>query len=115
MTGARESVMRMIDLLGSEHGMSAVDAYLLCSVCGDLRISEIVDHAELGRVLLLPEDRIRVTCVFRRFPGSVHPQPQYRCTDAGGLEACSATIWSFDLENRRNAVHRRRKSGSGNR
>jgi acetamidase/formamidase len=43
MTGARESVMRMIDLLGEEHGMNAVDAYLLCSVCGDLRISEIVD------------------------------------------------------------------------
>ncbi|MBB3593558.1 acetamidase/formamidase [Rhizobium sp. BK529] len=43
MTGARESVMRMIDLLTAEHGMSAVDAYLLCSVCGDLRISEIVD------------------------------------------------------------------------
>jgi acetamidase/formamidase len=44
MTGARESVMRMIDLLGAEHSMSAVDAYLLCSVCGDLRISEIVDQ-----------------------------------------------------------------------
>ena len=43
MTGARESVMRMIDLLGAEYGMSAMDAYLLCSVCGDLRISEIVD------------------------------------------------------------------------
>lgn len=43
MTGARESVMRMIDLLGAEHGLSAIDAYLLCSVCGDLRISEIVD------------------------------------------------------------------------
>jgi len=43
MTSARESVMRMIDLLTAEHGMSAVDAYLLCSVCGDLRISEIVD------------------------------------------------------------------------
>ncbi|MBW9052788.1 acetamidase/formamidase family protein [Rhizobium mesosinicum] len=43
MTGARESVMRMIDLLTAEHGMSAIDAYLLCSVCGDLRISEIVD------------------------------------------------------------------------
>jgi acetamidase/formamidase len=43
MTGARESVMRMIDLLGAEHGLSAVDAYLLASVCGDLRISEIVD------------------------------------------------------------------------
>jgi len=43
MTGARESLMRMIDLLGAEHGLSPVDAYLLCSVCGDLRISEIVD------------------------------------------------------------------------
>jgi acetamidase/formamidase len=43
MTGAREALMRMIDLLGAEHGMSATDAYLLCSVCGDLRISEIVD------------------------------------------------------------------------
>jgi acetamidase/formamidase len=43
MTGAREAVSRMIDLLTAEHGYSAVDAYLLCSVCGDLRISEIVD------------------------------------------------------------------------
>src|SRR5258705_443975 len=29
--------------VGRRHGMPAVDAYLLCSVCGDLRISEIVD------------------------------------------------------------------------
>src|ERR1700712_1795055 len=43
MTGARESVMRMIDLLGAEHGLDPVDAYMLVSVCGDLRISEIVD------------------------------------------------------------------------
>jgi acetamidase/formamidase len=43
MTAARDSVMRMIDLLGAEHGLSAIDAYLLASVCGDLRISEIVD------------------------------------------------------------------------
>ena len=43
MTGAREAVMRMIDLLTAEHGYSPVDAYMLCSVCGDLRISEIVD------------------------------------------------------------------------
>jgi acetamidase/formamidase len=43
MTGAREAVSRMIDLLGAQHGLSAVDAYMLCSVCGDLRISEIVD------------------------------------------------------------------------
>jgi acetamidase/formamidase len=43
MTGAREAVSRMIDLLGAQHGLSAMDAYMLCSVCGDLRISEIVD------------------------------------------------------------------------
>jgi acetamidase/formamidase len=43
MTGAREAVARMIDLLCAGHGYNPVDAYMLCSVCGDLRISEIVD------------------------------------------------------------------------
>jgi acetamidase/formamidase len=43
MTGAREAVARMVDLLTATHGLSSVDAYMLCSVCGDLRISEIVD------------------------------------------------------------------------
>jgi acetamidase/formamidase len=43
MQAARAAVSSMIDLLGREHGMPSIDAYLLCSVCGDLRISEIVD------------------------------------------------------------------------
>ena len=43
MTSARESVSRMIDLLVADKGISAMDAYMLCSVAGDLRISEIVD------------------------------------------------------------------------
>ena len=43
MEGARAAVSGMIDLLTARHGMSAVDAYMLCSVCGDLRVSEIVD------------------------------------------------------------------------
>lgn len=43
MGGARAAVSNMIDLVGQQHGLSAVDAYMLCSVCGDLRISEIVD------------------------------------------------------------------------
>jgi acetamidase/formamidase len=43
MTGAREAVSGMIDFLTSTHGMPAVEAYMLCSTCGDLRISEIVD------------------------------------------------------------------------
>lgn len=43
MTGARAAVSAMIDMLAHRHGMNPVDAYMLCSVCGDLRISEIVD------------------------------------------------------------------------
>ncbi len=43
MTAARNAVGGMIDLLCRRHGMAAVEAYMLCSVCGDLRISEIVD------------------------------------------------------------------------
>ena len=44
MEGARAAVSGMIDLLGKRYQMSAVDAYMLCSVCADLRISEIVDQ-----------------------------------------------------------------------
>jgi acetamidase/formamidase len=40
---ARHAVMSMIDLITAQQKMNAVDAYMLCSVCGDLRISEIVD------------------------------------------------------------------------
>ncbi len=43
MAGAKAAVSGMIDLLSRRYKMSPVDAYMLCSVCGDLRISEIVD------------------------------------------------------------------------
>jgi acetamidase/formamidase len=43
MIAARDAVRSMIDWLTRETAMPATDAYLLCSVCGDLRISEIVD------------------------------------------------------------------------
>jgi acetamidase/formamidase len=43
MEAARAAVRGMVDLLSVRHGMPAVKAYMLCSVCGDLRISEIVD------------------------------------------------------------------------
>jgi len=43
MEAARDAVRRMIDYLGRVHGLAAVDAYLLCSVACDLKISEIVD------------------------------------------------------------------------
>jgi acetamidase/formamidase len=44
MQAARAAVRSMIDLLTCRQGLSAIDAYLLCSACGDLRISEIVDQ-----------------------------------------------------------------------
>ncbi len=43
MTGARDAVASMVDHLCATRGLSAVDAYMLVSTCGDLRISEIVD------------------------------------------------------------------------
>jgi acetamidase/formamidase len=43
MQAAKAAVRGMIDLLSKRHNMNPVDAYMLCSVCGDLRISEIVD------------------------------------------------------------------------
>jgi acetamidase/formamidase len=43
MQAARAAVRSMIELLAQRHGMTSMDAYLLCSVRADLRISEIVD------------------------------------------------------------------------
>ena len=44
MAAARDALSGMIDLLTARHGLAPVEAYMLCSVCGDLRISEIVDQ-----------------------------------------------------------------------
>ena len=43
MEAARAAVSDMIELIAKEHGLSPAEAYMLCSVCADLRISEIVD------------------------------------------------------------------------
>lgn len=42
--GAQAALSNMIDLLCQTQNLNPVDAYMLCSVCGDLRISEIVDQ-----------------------------------------------------------------------
>jgi acetamidase/formamidase len=44
MDGTRAAVSGMIELLGKLHGLSAADAYMLCSACADLRINEVVDQ-----------------------------------------------------------------------
>ena len=55
MQGARDAVSGMIDLLGALHGLAAAEAYMLCSVCADLRISEIVDQPNWVISLYFPK------------------------------------------------------------
>jgi acetamidase/formamidase len=43
LQNCKDAVRRMIDWLRAEHGLSAEDAYCLCSVAGDLKVSEVVD------------------------------------------------------------------------
>jgi acetamidase/formamidase len=43
MEASRAAVRAMIDHLGRERGLSREDAYILCSLAGDLKICEIVD------------------------------------------------------------------------
>jgi len=43
MEASRVAVRAMIDHLGRERGLSRADAYILCSLAGDLKICEVVD------------------------------------------------------------------------
>jgi acetamidase/formamidase len=54
MQCARDAVSGMIDLLAARHAMRPIDAYMLCSVCADLHISEIVDRPNWVVSLYLP-------------------------------------------------------------
>jgi acetamidase/formamidase len=55
MRNARDDVSGMIDLLATLQGLAAVDAYMLCSVCGDLRIGEIVDQPNFIVAMYFPK------------------------------------------------------------
>jgi acetamidase/formamidase len=44
MEATKNSVRAMIDLLAQQHHLSPEHAYMLCSVCADMRISEVVDQ-----------------------------------------------------------------------
>ncbi len=55
MQGAKDAVSGMIDLLGELHGLPAAEAYMLCSACADLRISEIVDQPNWVVSLYFPK------------------------------------------------------------
>jgi len=62
MQGAKKAVRAMVDWIEEEHGLSREDAYVLCSLAGDLKILEIVDAGVWNVGFTLPLD------VFRREP-----------------------------------------------
>jgi acetamidase/formamidase len=53
--GARDAVRAMVVHLNEDHGLSREDAYLLSSLCVDLKISEIVDAGQYIVSALLPQ------------------------------------------------------------
>ena len=55
MRSAKDAVSGMIDLLSNKQGLSAAEAYMLCSVCADLRINEIVDQPNWVVSLYFPK------------------------------------------------------------
>jgi acetamidase/formamidase len=48
MTNAQNAVRDMIDWLVATKDLSREDAYILCSLAGDLKISQIVDRPNFG-------------------------------------------------------------------
>jgi len=52
---SQDAVRAMIDHLADRYGLSREDAYLLCSLCVDLKISEVVDAGQYVVSALLPE------------------------------------------------------------
>jgi acetamidase/formamidase len=56
LAAARVAVRRMIAYLGTTHGLSPAEAYGLCSVAVDLKISEVVDAPNWVVSAFLPGD-----------------------------------------------------------
>jgi len=51
----RDAVRHMIAVLGADHGLSREDAYMLCSVAGDLRMHEVVDMPNYVIGMMMPK------------------------------------------------------------
>jgi acetamidase/formamidase len=54
MVDAQNAVRELIDWLGREHRLGREDAYILCSLAADLKISQIVDRPNWGVSAYLP-------------------------------------------------------------
>jgi formamidase len=56
---ARSALRNMIDLLGVEHGFTRQQAYALCSIAVDLKVSQLVDAPNFVVSAVLPLDVLR--------------------------------------------------------
>jgi len=52
---ARSAVRHMIEFLAAEYRLGKVDAYMLCSIAGDLRMHEVVDMPNYVIGMMLPK------------------------------------------------------------
>ena len=55
MEGSRIAVRAMIEWLTASRGLTPDDAYILCSIAGDLRIVEVVDAGVWNVAMTMPE------------------------------------------------------------
>jgi acetamidase/formamidase len=55
MTAAQVAVRAMIEHLGRERGLGREDAYILCSLAGDLKITEVVDAPNWMVTCFMPD------------------------------------------------------------
>ena len=56
---ARKASLYMIDYLVAEHGLDRADAYVLCSLAGDLKIAETVDVPHMLVAMHMPKSIFR--------------------------------------------------------
>jgi acetamidase/formamidase len=59
MEGARAAVRETIAWLVDEHGLSREDAYVTCSLAGDLKLMEVVDAGMWNVGFTLPLSILR--------------------------------------------------------
>jgi acetamidase/formamidase len=59
MEGARAAVRETIEWLVGEHGLSREDAYMTCSLAGDLKLLEVVDAGVWNVGFTLPLSILR--------------------------------------------------------
>jgi acetamidase/formamidase len=52
---AKKATRYMIDYLEAEHGLTRTEAYVLCSLAGDLHIAEVVDVPNMLVAMHMPK------------------------------------------------------------